>query len=374
MLGQQEPVVMLVKRLEDFDLADFYRDYEAFTLEPVIEAPNFVHAARAANFASTSDYDTNGPATADALPAALGGVQASAGPAAGENKGGPVTATDHKLEKKREKNCAKKRKRRDKINNDDEEVRTRRVHFLADSKPQHSEAFQLQFSRHAKSGYVGVADRGLDYGFLTGSSSKRLTCLLVQGYDLVELERAKQDTLFCDAQGRIFAVVLAWPTGWERRTAQVNAAMERLQSALKGNSCPLNRRRPFAAYATGYSFGGGRKTPLPFHRTAREQAAIDQFLADSDVQAALKYIRGVMKTWFLQHVDRYDSCLNLYSDKFSLHPPSLLPFPAMTLNSGRNTVCSLHRDSPNDAAGVCLDYILGEFNHRLGGHLVLHEA
>ncbi|KIO19305.1 hypothetical protein M407DRAFT_82968 [Tulasnella calospora MUT 4182] len=46
----------------------------------------------------------------------------------------------------------------------------------------------------------------------------------------------------------------------------------------------------------------------------------------------------------------------------------------MTLNSGRYTVCGPHRDSPNDAAGTCLDYILGKFNHRLGGHLVLHEA
>lgn len=82
-----------------------------------------------------------------------------------------------------------------------------------------------------------------------------------------------------------------------------------------------------------------------------------------------------MRTWFPNHVERYESCLQTYADTMSLHAPSpAIPFPTLTLNTGRYTVCGPHRDSPNDAPGVCLDWIFGMFDHRRGGHLVLHEA
>lgn len=85
--------------------------------------------------------------------------------------------------------------------------------------------------------------------------------------------------------------------------------MEELQRALAGCQPPANRRGPFAAYAVGFSYGGGQtvsillwscrsmmtfcwQQPLPFKRTKREAAAIRTFLDDPDVQAVLKYIGG----------------------------------------------------------------------------------
>ncbi|KAG8915032.1 hypothetical protein FRC00_008548 [Tulasnella sp. 408] len=365
---------MQVQSAEEFDLTDFYRDYDVLAVEPTMEAPDFVSAGtRGAAGGAARAHSYAEPGGLYAVPAVgthLPEISATALPAAVST---PETAS-YKLEKQRERNRQKKQKRRDKLDNGDHGAQQRRAQFLAGSTANRSEGFELDASRRSESGYVGVVDRGIDFAFLSGTGNKRLACLLLQGYELVEFERSKYDTPFCDSNGRVFAVVLGWPAGWEQRTTRTNAAMERLQDALKGNAPPPNRRGPFAAYAIGYSFGGGRTVPSPFKRGAKEGAAINEFMSDPDVQSVFKYIRGAMKTWFPQHVERYDSCIKLYSDLLSLQPPSALPFPAMTLNVGRYTVCGPHRDSPNDAAGACLDYILGKFNHRAGGHLVLHEA
>ncbi|KIO18603.1 hypothetical protein M407DRAFT_83752, partial [Tulasnella calospora MUT 4182] len=43
------------------------------------------------------------------------------------------------------------------------------------------------------------------------------------------------------------------------------------------------------------------------------------------------------------------------------------------LNVGRTIVCLPHRDSPNTVTGICLDWLLGLYDARRGGQLVLHE-
>lgn len=49
------------------------------------------------------------------------------------------------------------------------------------------------------------------------------------------------------------------------------------------------------------------------------------------------------------------------------------PFFAATLNLGPKTVCLIHRDWWNLANGTCGIGVLGPFNHRTGGHIILHE-
>lgn len=49
------------------------------------------------------------------------------------------------------------------------------------------------------------------------------------------------------------------------------------------------------------------------------------------------------------------------------------PFAAMTANFGPKTVCRSHRDIKNLAYGLCAIMVLGDFDHRRGGHLILHE-
>jgi len=49
------------------------------------------------------------------------------------------------------------------------------------------------------------------------------------------------------------------------------------------------------------------------------------------------------------------------------------PFCSFTANMGPQTVCIGHRDFWNLAHGTCPIGVLGPFNHRTGGHIILHE-
>lgn len=68
---------------------------------------------------------------------------------------------------------------------------------------------------------------------------------------------SRDDHPICDENGRVFALILGWPDGWEVIWAGVEEAVARLQQALEGLKVPENRRGDFIAYATGFTFGGG---------------------------------------------------------------------------------------------------------------------
>lgn len=55
----------------------------------------------------------------------------------------------------------------------------------------------------------------------------------------------------------------------------------------------------------------------------------------------------------------------------SVFPDS--PFCALTINMGPQTVCLPHRDYWNLVYGTCPVGVLGSFNHRTGGQMILHE-
>ena len=48
-------------------------------------------------------------------------------------------------------------------------------------------------------------------------------------------------------------------------------------------------------------------------------------------------------------------------------------YPAATINLGPQTVCIEHRDSENDPVNFCHVTALGQFDHKKGGHLILHD-
>lgn len=87
-------------------------------------------------------------------------------------------------------------------------------------------------------------------------------------------------------------------------------------------------------------------------------------------------MEGAIKTWFPDHYEAYTKCIATLVEKYpNLRKPSASSiFPAMTLNLGPQSWCWPHRDQFNLAFGICLDWVLGKFNHRVGGHLILHEA
>lgn len=49
------------------------------------------------------------------------------------------------------------------------------------------------------------------------------------------------------------------------------------------------------------------------------------------------------------------------------------PFCATTVNFGPKAATKIHRDSKNLIGGLCALVVLGSFNHRTSGHLLLHD-
>lgn len=49
------------------------------------------------------------------------------------------------------------------------------------------------------------------------------------------------------------------------------------------------------------------------------------------------------------------------------------PFCGTTINFGPKAATKIHRDSKNLVGGVCAIAVLGEYDHRTSGHLLLHE-
>jgi len=81
------------------------------------------------------------------------------------------------------------------------------------------------------------------------------------------------------------------------------------------------------------------------------------------------------RTWMPDLMKEYDDLqlkllgLNIFIR--TVFPGS--PFFATTLNMGPQTVCFAHRDYWNLLYGTCGIGALGPFDHRTGGHLILHE-
>lgn len=83
----------------------------------------------------------------------------------------------------------------------------------------------------------------------------------------------RHDYPICDREGKVFALILGWPDGWELVWIRVEAAVERLQQALEGLKVPHNRRGDFIAYAMGFTYGGG-PTVSPILSPANDVAEV----------------------------------------------------------------------------------------------------
>ncbi len=64
--------------------------------------------------------------------------------------------------------------------------------------------------------------------------------------------------------------------------------------------------------------------------------------------------------------------LGIVDQKFhDIFPDS--PFCGTTFNLGPKTSTVIHRDSRNFIGGLCAIIVLGHFNHKTSGHIILHD-
>ncbi|KIO27622.1 hypothetical protein M407DRAFT_23187 [Tulasnella calospora MUT 4182] len=136
----------------------------------------------------------------------------------------------------------------------------RRAKFVARSLEVAHQDFILNRTLHSKQGYVGIPDGGQEWGGSSRNPSTRLAYLRdVGGYTIVDTTiDSSVDYPFVDSSGRVWAVVLAEPPGWEARRAGIEKARSRLSGHVAHLKVPPNRRGDFRSYQFGFSHGMGR--------------------------------------------------------------------------------------------------------------------
>lgn len=120
------------------------------------------------------------------------------------------------------------------------------------------------------------------------------------------------DYPFVDRDGRVWAVALSAPLGWEERRLGIRRARERLVQRVAKLKEPENRRGQFRSYQYGFSFGNGRtvsasveafrrafltstlafQEPMNFVNQPTVQAALEEFYQDPHVTALFRYVEG----------------------------------------------------------------------------------
>lgn len=69
----------------------------------------------------------------------------------------------------------------------------------------------------------------------------------------------------------------------------------------------------------------------------------------------------------------YLGCILVHQNLTRTPPGTRTPPKSTHINFGPRVVCWAHRDWKNLAWGWCVVLVLGRFNGKLGGHIVLHE-
>jgi hypothetical protein len=85
--------------------------------------------------------------------------------------------------------------------------------------------------------------------------------------------------------------------------------------------------------------------------------------------------QGALFDWFGGLWEFYHTVADATQEQFphARFPSSSIPFASFTFNVGHWIRCLIHRDVLNLAFGICLILVLGNFNHTLGGQIILHE-
>ncbi|TFK70520.1 hypothetical protein BDN72DRAFT_766345, partial [Pluteus cervinus] len=188
-----------------------------------------------------------------------------------------------------------------------------------------------------------------------------------------------------DGDGRIVTVLVGRPqkdsSGWDaliRGVAELMEAFRRTgdEESLFSGDQRQHRRGNFVALSRGISYGGGQREPKNLAHGARLHQLLQDFVNENSV----KRIAGFQNCAFAAFAPKlylhYVSKLRQLYDDPRLNlvrnwPNSILP--CATFNFGPKTSTFLHTDPGNAAYGWCIVTALGNFNHQVGGCLILPD-
>ncbi|KAF6763561.1 hypothetical protein DFP72DRAFT_1059643 [Ephemerocybe angulata] len=135
------------------------------------------------------------------------------------------------------------------------------------------------------------------------------------------------------------------------------------------------RGKDFGALNVGILWGHGPTEPYNLRNGSRHDSMLEELLANEDVQH-LAHFQSSAFNMFLPNM--YEKYHGLRIDLERARPKLRWNFPqsvfsAAAFNFGPQTVTSPHRDCMNLPSGFCAITALGDFNPKLGGHLVIDE-
>lgn len=85
---------------------------------------------------------------------------------------------------------------------------------------------------------------------------------------------------------------------------------------------------------------------------------------------------GMFETWAPKLFQYYDSCMKAVTEHLGASAATVsnyLPLASVTVNFGPQAICRTHRDLNNLGWGWCFILLLGKWDPRRGGHIVLHD-
>ncbi|KAF9472584.1 hypothetical protein BDN70DRAFT_762895, partial [Pholiota conissans] len=186
-----------------------------------------------------------------------------------------------------------------------------------------------------------------------------------------------------DNLGRICAVLAGRPAldpNWDIATVQAGELMTELRKAGQEDGTfrsdeEAHRCGHFFNLACGVSYGGGQKLPGNLV-LGRKQAIADALLADTNIRRIAGFQSSCFSFYFPKVYQHYWTHLGLLYGRLPTlraNFPNISIYPACTFNLGPTTATHDHNDSANVASGICAITALGNFDHKLGGHLILFD-
>lgn len=182
-----------------------------------------------------------------------------------------------------------------------------------------------------------------------------------------------------DSKGRIVAVLVGRPTGdptWDQVNISAANKFEEARGQLKlSANQKVHRRGRFPALASGISHGGGQLKPSNLDHGPNDEVLKSLTEHPSFIRMA-GFASGAFANWvpklYKYYADHLDSLLQHDTSLHRPYPNSV--WAAATFNFGPTTTCFKHRDSANLPFGICGVEAVGEFDPKLGGHMVLWDA
>ncbi|THU91557.1 hypothetical protein K435DRAFT_612038, partial [Dendrothele bispora CBS 962.96] len=182
-----------------------------------------------------------------------------------------------------------------------------------------------------------------------------------------------------DPSGRIFGILVGKPPNdptWESNVQEAARQLQHLRSLMHlSEGQEPGRQGVKTSLSTGYSFGGGQKSPKPFNQTPSNKQLIDILLSSKEFSRISGHISAAFAAWAPRLYALYSQTIQEYkaTDPNFSQPFSNSAFAAATFNMDEETATVEHLNYLNYIFGWCAITALGNFDYKSGSQMILWD-